>query len=90
MTTLTELNGLIVKTIFDDNNVMTKSSIESESRVVTISLGRVSKTWGVYLDSKTEKTSMGHDKNLRTYTNKDWDFTVKYFDKKLKELSKTI
>ena len=44
MTTFTELNGLIVKTIFDDNNVMTKSSIESENRVVTISLGRVSKT----------------------------------------------
>ena len=88
MTTFTELNGIIVKTIFDNNNVMTESSIESENRVVKISLGRVSKTWSIYLDSKTEKTSMGHDKNLRTYTNKGWDFTVKYFDKKLKELSK--
>tara|TARA_R110000744_G_scaffold363259_1_gene471530 strand:- start:341 stop:604 length:264 start_codon:yes stop_codon:yes gene_type:complete len=87
MTTFTNLNGLTVATTFDSNMIMTQSSIESDERVLTISLGRVSKTWSIYLDSKTQTTNMGHNKNLRTYTNKDWDFTVKYFDKKLKELS---
>jgi len=87
MKTFTNLNGLTVATTFDSNMVMTQSSIESDERVLTISLGRASKTWSISLDSKTQTTNMGHNKNLRTYTNKDWDFTVKYFDKKLKELS---
>jgi len=87
MKTFTNLNGLTVTTTFDSDMVMTESSIESNERVLTISLGRVSKTWSITLDSKTQTTSMGHNKNLRTYTNKDWDFTVEYFDKKLKELS---
>jgi len=87
MKTFTNLNGLTVTTTFDSNMVMTESSIESNERVVTISLGRVSKTWSIFLDSKTQTTNMGHNKNLRAYANKDWDFAVEYFDKKLKELS---
>ncbi len=87
MTTTTKLNGLTITTRFDNNNTMIESSIESETRVVKISLGKVSKTWSIFLDSKTDVTNMGFNKNLRTYTNKDWDFTVEYFDRKLKELN---
>ena len=88
MITTKILENVTVTTWYNNDMVMTRASIESETRIVTISLGTVSKTWAIFLASKTEETAMGHNKNLRVYVNKDWDFTVNYWDKKLKELNR--
>mgnify|MGYP003680542115 CR=1 FL=1 len=88
MRTITNLENVKITTTFDSNKIMTDCSVENENRILTISLGRVSKTWSIFLDSKSQETVMEHNRNLRTYVNKDWDFTIKYFDKKLKEFNK--
>ena len=87
MTTKQTTNNVTVYTTFE-NGVMVSSRMETEDRILSINLGRVSKTWSIFLDSKTQETAMGHNKNLRTYVNKDWDYTVSYWDKKLKEFKK--
>ena len=84
MTTKQTTNNVTVYTTFE-NGVMVSSRMETEDRILSIDLGRVSKTWSISLDSKTQHTAMGHNKNLRTYVGKDWDYTVSYWDKKLNE-----
>jgi len=87
MTTKQVTNNVTVYTTFE-KGIMVSAKMETKNRILTIDLGRVSKTWSIFLDSKTQQTTTGLDKNLRTYTNKDWDYTVSYWDKKLNEFQK--
>ena len=78
------VNNAKVTTWFNADNEMTECSVENSTRKCTMSIGRVSKTWTIFLDKKEE----GFDSTLRTYTNMNRDEAIKYFDKKVKELSK--
>ncbi len=87
MTTKQTTNNVTVYTTFE-NGVMISSRMETEDRVLSIDLGRVSKNWSISLDSKTQHTAMGHNKNLRTYVGKSYEEALSYWDKKLKQLTK--
>ena len=86
MTTKQTRNNVTVYTTFE-NGVMVSATMETKNRVLSIELGKVSKTWSIYLERKAED-EFSVDKNLRTYLGKDWDYTVSYWDKKLNEFQK--
>ncbi len=88
MKTTKTIKNLKITTTFDDNMNMVKAVMESFDRIVEISLGVISGKWYMCLDSKTQETNMGHNKNLRTYVNQDYNTAIKYWDKKLKQFSK--
>lgn len=87
MKTTTKIKNVTITTTFDNDRNMIESVMSTSDRELKIQLGKVSGTWSLILDSKTQETVMGHNRNLRTYTYKDWEFTVNYWDKKLKEFS---
>lgn len=70
-----------VTTFLNSEKVMTECIVENDTRVCTMSLGRVSKTWTIFLDKKDED----FNRTLRTYTNLDRESAINYFDKKVKE-----
>ena len=70
-----------VTTFLNNNGDMTECIVENDTRVCTISLGRVSKTWTIFLDKKED----GFNAPLRVYTSLDRHSAIKYFDKKVKE-----
>ena len=88
MTTLSTLGNVKIYTTFDNDMNMIGARMETETRELSVSLGRVSKTWSIFLDSKTNTTTMGHNKNLRTYVNKSYKEMIEYWDMKLIQLNK--
>ncbi len=87
MTTIKKLENATIFTTFDNDMNMIGARMETKKRSLQIDLGRVTKTWTIILDSKTNKTAMGHNKNLRTYVNQPYNSAINYWDKKLKEFN---
>ena len=87
MITIKTLDKVEIFTTFEDGE-MVRARMESDTRTLEISLGRVSNLWSIFLSAKDRKSMSGMSLNLRTYTNKTWDEMVEYWDNKLETWSK--